>query len=69
MADEKGFDRERVEKGIARLRKAKTASSQCRMDSFFKPMAAPGGGSKKRKMAPAPKGKGKGKGKASKKRR
>jgi flap endonuclease-1 len=40
LIEEKGFSAARVESGIAKLKKARTAGSQMRMDSFFK-MAAP----------------------------
>ena len=36
QAEEKGFAPERVQSGIARLKKTKAKSSQGRLDSFFK---------------------------------
>lgn len=35
LVDEKGFNKERVESGIARMKKSKSKSSQKRMESFF----------------------------------
>jgi hypothetical protein len=41
-----GFNAQRVESGIAKLKKARQGGAQLRMDSFFKamPAAAPAGG-------------------------
>jgi len=63
LVNEKGFQLERVQSGLKRLKAARGKSSQKRMESFFtvKPSTT-----KKRKVPPA-KGKGKGKAKNSKK--
>lgn len=45
LVKEKGFNEERVRNSIAKLRKAKSAATQGRLDSFFKPaVKADGGG-------------------------
>ena len=36
LVEEKGFNPDRVESGIVKLKKALTTGSQTRMDSFFK---------------------------------
>ena len=41
LAEEKGFNLARVEKGILALKKARTAGSQSRMDSFFASVPGP----------------------------
>jgi flap endonuclease-1 len=47
LVTEKGFQKDRIETGITRLKKSKSAGQQLRMDSFFAsaPAAAGGGGS------------------------
>ena len=50
LCDEKGFNKERIEKALLRLKKTKGKGAQKRMDSFFKPIASTKG-SLKRKMA------------------
>ncbi|KAF6031390.1 FEN1 [Bugula neritina] len=61
MCEEKGFNEDRIKSGIAKLKKAKGATTQGRLDSFFKVSLSP---SKKRKSdskdAGAAKKKGKG---------
>jgi flap endonuclease-1 len=41
LVEEKGFSEDRVKSGLERIKKAKQASSQQRMDSFFKKSDAP----------------------------
>lgn len=55
MVNEKGFNMERIVKGIDRLKKSKKAGSQKRLDSFFTVKK-----STKRKLTSKTKGKGKG---------
>ncbi len=43
LVEEKGFNPQRVETGIAKLQKARTSGQQLRMDSFFKAAPSPAG--------------------------
>ena len=64
LVKECGFNVDRVANGIKKLKEARGAVAQKRMDSFFKVTAAPSATNKPNKAAPPPaKGKGaKGKG-------
>lgn len=65
MVEEKGFNEERIRKGLEKMKKSKGKSSQGRMDDFFKVIPAVGGTKRKaddKKKTPAKKSlKGKGK--------
>ncbi|CAM9768791.1 unnamed protein product [Phaeothamnion confervicola] len=62
-----GFNADRVASGIKRLKDARKLTGQRRMDSFFKPVEAPGGSSSGAKRKPVLEPKGKSKGPATKK--
>jgi flap endonuclease-1 len=63
MCGENQFDEDKVRKGLQRMAASKTTANQGRMDSFFKPKAAPNAGDLAQKRAAD-----KGKEKAGKKR-
>ncbi|CAI5991080.1 unnamed protein product [Closterium sp. NIES-65] len=64
LVEENGFNLERVTKAIEKIKAAKNKASQGRLESFFKPSAAPASTTSKRKEPPPVKG-GKGVGKAA----
>ncbi|XP_071535450.1 flap endonuclease 1 [Panulirus ornatus] len=54
MCEEKGFSEDRIRNGSKKLAKARTSSTQGRLDSFFKVLPQPSSGNNKRKSNEKP---------------